>query len=354
MKKASVYLYGFISRYFENTAEDFARQLNEAAATADEIELHVHCYGGSVFEGNNIYNAIKKCPKPVDVYIDGISASMATVIMLAGRNIYMSENAFLMLHAPSGSVDGTAEEMRKSAKMLDGIEQLFKKYYSAKTGKTDAEVAEWLKGDNWFTSQEALAAKLIDGIVDPITTSAPGKEEIKNINAKAVYDRFVAITIPTKLIENNMKKEELIARYGLTGVTSESSDDAVMAAIDTKLKEGQDEVKKLQDEKKAQATAAIKAEVKAAADAKKITTEQIPTFETIGETSGLDALKTALAAIKPTPTITGMLGKTPEASADKNGWDWDKWQKEDPRGLEAMSKSDPETFQALYDAKFKK
>jgi len=361
VKTAIIFLYGFIGEWFENSAEEFARRLDEAAVDADQIELHIHCYGGDVLEGNAMYNKIKNCPKPVDVYIDGVSASMATIVMLAGRKIYMSENAFLMIHSPSGCVCGSADEMLKSAKMLQSLEALFIKFYTTKTGKTESEVKAWMTGDNWFSSQEALAANLIDGIVDPISEEIKpiAKAELTTLKPRALYDRFAAIAKPERFnpqnTKNEMKKEDLITRYGLTGVTAESSDEAVLASVDQKIAAERTEKERLQGEKETASKKVVTDAVQAAIDDKRITAEQRDIYVGIGEKSGFDALSVALKAINKAPTIIGALGGkgNPEAS-DRTAWDWDKWQKEDQKGLQALAKSDEAAFQALYDAKFKK
>lgn len=362
MKTAIVYLYGLISIWSENSAEEFSARLDEAAADSDVIELHVHCYGGDVLEGNAIYNKIKTCPIPVDVYIDGVAASMATIVMLAARNIYMSENAFLMIHAPSGYVDGTAEDIEKTVSMLKSLESLIVKFYTNKTGKTDSEVKAWLKGDNWFSSQEALDNNLVDGLVNPISEEIeqPAKAELKTIKPKALYDRYAAkLATPPRFnnkSKNEMEKQALIARYGLTGLDANASDEAIMAAIDAKIKAEKDKADGLVQEKEAAQKKAITDKVLAAKTAGKITAEQVAQFEKIGNDAGVEALETALAAIKPIQSISAALsGRSGNASAaGRETWGWDQYQKEDPRALEVMAKENPDAFKALYDAKYKK
>ena len=170
------------------------KQLTEAQKDADVIELHVHCPGGDVFEGSVIYNAIKESPTPVDVYIDGMAASMASVIMLAARKIYMAENAFIMIHAPHTFSCGNAEDLEKAAHLLRSIEANFIEAFCARTGKEKDAVAEWLKGDNWFSAQEAADEKLIDGIVGASDIQIESTEDdLKKTNATALLQRFEAI-----------------------------------------------------------------------------------------------------------------------------------------------------------------
>jgi ATP-dependent protease ClpP protease subunit len=358
MKKERISLYGFIEPSGENSAAAFMQRLNAAAAKADEIELHVHSGGGDVFEGNIIYNAIAHSRKPVDVYVDGLAASMASVIMLAGRKVYMAKNAFVMIHSPRTFTSGVADDLEREAALLRSLEAQFIEVYSAKTGKKAEDAAEWLKGDNWFNAAEALAEKLIDGITEStgINPKVPEKE-LKKTAAAALPGKLAAMYAPIinyKNFNSEMDKQTIIARYGLAGVTAESSDADIYAALD----------RKTQDEKAAKeaAVAALAAEkekritakVDAAIAAKKITALQKEQFIAIGKGAGAEALQTALDAIRTAPSITSQIAggggeKTPPNRAD---WDWDRWQKEDAAGLEVLAKAEPDTFKALYKKKY--
>ena len=350
-KTEKIKLYGAIYAD-ENNAASFIATLQAAQKKKPEaIELHIHCPGGDVFEGNLMYNAIKECPIPVDVYIDGIAASMASVIMIAARHIYMAENAFIMIHAPHTLSCGNAEDLEKSAKLLRDLESIFVDVFSARTGKTKEDVSEWLKGDNWFNAKEALAEKLIDGIVGKSDININDTENnLKKTTANALLQRFEAITnfINQPQNKQEMDKQALISRYGLTTVTAESSDEDVMAAIEAKINEGKQEAETI---RQAQIKAAID---KAVAD-RKITEKQRATYTAIGEKNGIDALNQVLADIRIMPaSITSQLGGKTGSPEDRASWTWEKWQKEDPRGLEALEKNDPEAFKALYEAEFGK
>lgn len=349
MKHVVIKLYGAIEAGGENSAASFISQLTAAQKKADVIDLHVHCPGGDVFEGNVIYNAIKDSKKPVDVYIDGMAASMASVIMLAARHIYMAENAFIMIHAPWTLSCGNAEDLEKAAHLLRAIENNFIEAFCARTGKEKDAVAEWLKGDNWFNAKEAADEKLIDGIVGPSDVEMETTEEdLKKTNASALLQHFEAITNSNNQPKNKnqMDKQSLIDKFGLTGVTAQSTDAEIEAAIQAKINASDARVAEMQ---KKQITDAVNAAI----TAKKITEAQRALYEGIGEKSGIEALTQVLDGIKVQPaSISSLINHKngPEARTD---WDWDKWQAEDPRGLEALAKSDPDQFNALYDAKYK-
>ncbi len=185
-----IYLYGDIYPYEECVnASGLAKELKEMERTTSKINVRINSGGGSVYEGMAIFNLLRNSKCEIDTYIDGIAASMGSVIALAGKRVYMSKYAQLMTHRPSGSVWGTAEEMRKTAELLEGVEKIINSIYQAKTGLSEAKVTElFLNGtDVWLNSQKALNAKLIDGEYDSPPIDIP--DQVTNVHDKwAVYN----------------------------------------------------------------------------------------------------------------------------------------------------------------------
>lgn len=362
MAKVSIKLYGDIFDWSSNSAQAMVARIAEAARTADEIELHVHCYGGSVIEGNMIYNAIAGSDIPIDAYIDGVAASMAPIVLMAARKIYMSENAFMMLHAPAGGYcgRGTATEHIKAAKALTAMEKQFIKALTTRTGKTEEQVKEWMSGDNWFSAEQALSEGLIDGIVDPIAGNVKQltSVELQSSNVESIYSLYTASLSQIQnqnQTTNQMDKATLIAQLGLTGVTAASTDEQVQAAITAKFAAEQlarqNAEKKLTEHQAAEITAVLDT-VK-----DKITVDQRAQLQAIGEKVGIAALKTAIEpyrTAKPFSAIIGGDGGSRSQSTLSASWNFAEWQKNDPAGLEKLAKEDPETFNALYGAAFSK
>ena len=90
------------------------------------------------------------------VYIDGLAASMASVIAMAGNEVIMPENAMMMIHKPWGIQGGDAEDMRKYADLLDKVENTLIPAYANKTGKTPEELAEMLSAETWLNGKNVL------------------------------------------------------------------------------------------------------------------------------------------------------------------------------------------------------
>ncbi len=136
------------------------------------LTLRLNSPGGSVFDAVAIYNALSRHAGTVTVTIDGIAASAASYIAMAGDEIIMPENAFLMIHDPSGMVMGTASDMRSMAEALEKIGASLIKGYAAKSGKTEDEVAALLAKETWLDATEALEMGFADTMSEPVKMAA--------------------------------------------------------------------------------------------------------------------------------------------------------------------------------------
>ena len=119
-EKAEIWIYEMIGKDFWTgeglTAKDFQKDLSQIKAS--QIDLHINSPGGDVFDGNTIYNLLKQHPATITTYIDGLAASIASVIALAGDKVYMAENALFMLHQPWGITIGNEEDHEKTLELL--------------------------------------------------------------------------------------------------------------------------------------------------------------------------------------------------------------------------------------------
>lgn len=153
------------------TAQQFARDL-KALGDVSQIDLRIHSPGGDVFEGMAIYNLLRTHPANVDVYIDGLAASMGSVIAMVGNTIHMPENAMMMVHKPWGIQGGDADAMRRYAELLDKVEGSLVSAYVAKTGKSEDEIKSLLKDETWMTGREAVEAGFADQLIEPLAAAA--------------------------------------------------------------------------------------------------------------------------------------------------------------------------------------
>ena len=173
------------------SAASFAQDLKSCGNNLKQINLHIHSPGGDVFDGIAIYNLLKNHPANVIVYIDGLAASMASVIAMAGNEVIMPENAMMMIHKPWGIQGGDAEDMRKYADLLDKVENTLIPAYATKTGKTPEELAEMLSAETWLNGKECVEQGFADKLAEPLVAMASIKsrklEDFENM-PKAMKD----------------------------------------------------------------------------------------------------------------------------------------------------------------------
>ncbi len=173
------------------SAASFAQDLKDCGNNLKQINLHIHSPGGDVFDGIAIYNLLKNHPANVTVYIDGLAASMASVIAMAGNEVIMPENAMMMIHKPWGIQGGDAEDMRKYADLLDKVENTLIPAYASKTGKTPEELAEMLSAETWLNGKECVEQGFADKLAEPLVAMASIKsrklEDFENM-PKAMKD----------------------------------------------------------------------------------------------------------------------------------------------------------------------
>lgn len=171
--EAEVYLYGDVgdSWFGGVTAKQFADDL-KAAGKVDTIQLHINSPGGDVFDGLAIYRLLVDHKAKVVVHIDGLAASIASVIAMAGSEIHMSESGFLMIHQAWAIAMGSADDMRTMADILEKTSASLRDVYVARTGKTIEQMDAWMDAETWFSAQDALANGFVTDIADNMRLAA--------------------------------------------------------------------------------------------------------------------------------------------------------------------------------------
>lgn len=230
---AEIFIYGYLGA-FEYSSQDFVRQFEELKSKYKLINVHINSGGGSIFEGVAIFNLIRASKVEVHVYIDGVAASMASVLAMAGSKIYMSRFARLMIHPPSGAVDGDADDMVEYSNLLKSLEKDLVKIYSERTGIDEQQVKDkWMKkgSSTWFTADEALKNKLVDGLYDG--------PEVKEPDTKAKYQPKDMWNFYNQINYNqnpeNMKNlPKIIALFAMVNVSlpADATEDTVTAEIE--------------------------------------------------------------------------------------------------------------------------
>lgn len=176
-EKAEIWIYEQIGEDLWDgsgvTAKGFQKDL--AAVKARQIDLHINSPGGVVFDGITIYNLLKQHPATITTYIDGLAASIASVIALAGDTVVMAANAMYMIHNPFGMAYGNAKELRAYADVLEKVGGSMLSAYKAKTGMDEAELLVLLDAETWMTAAEAKEHGFVDEIAEEMDMAACAK-----------------------------------------------------------------------------------------------------------------------------------------------------------------------------------
>lgn len=329
-KKAEILLYGYIDPY-DVSASDFVKELRSLEKEYSAIDVRINSGGGSVFEGFTIYNALKNSKAIIETFIDGVAASMASIIALAGKRVHMSKNARYMTHKPTTGAYGDSDELKKNAQLLEGLENTAAAIYAEKTGLSMADCkTKFMNGkDNWFTAEEAKAAKLVDAIYDGEVSEEPAKEK----DEKMVYD-FYAHKFAAKFNQqqtDNMEIKMTTELLQTLGLQANADAAAIAAAIKTMAQKAAqyDQVKgqldaantakaaaeqKYNDLVASTTTDKVKTILDAGVADKKMTVEMRSILEK--QYAGKpDELKSLVDAMKPYESVAAQL-QTGEVSAD--------------------------------------
>ena len=227
-----VYIFDEIGLWGVN-AKDFISEIKEH--TDKPMNLHINSIGGDVFDGMAIYNVLKKRQGTTTVYIEGIAASMGSVIALAGDEVIMSENSLFMIHNAWGGAMGEADDVRKTADVLDKISGEIADIYRKKTNLPYNKVKEMMDEETWLNAEEAYQLGFIDSISDAIKVAAKYDiSKFKNITKEEIQNKLnvnLKSKTMTEELKNwfNAKVEEIITR--VKGDSSEAEATEVEVTI---------------------------------------------------------------------------------------------------------------------------
>lgn len=239
---AEILIYDFIGDYWYGvTAADFVRDL--AALDADEITVRINSPGGDVFDGIAILNALRGHKAKITTVVDGLAASAASFIAMAGDEVVMSRNSEMMIHDASNYCHGNAADMRTCAKDLDRVSANIATVYAEKTGVDATEWRAAMQAETWYSAQEAVDAGLADR-VDGADSTAKNAFDLSFFNfagrraapAPVNPKNSSAAEAEANKKEGHMAtlQEALAERLG---IDADADEETVLAAVDEALAE---------------------------------------------------------------------------------------------------------------------
>lgn len=241
---AEVYIFDEIGAY-GITAQDFISEMKEYKDTP--VNLRINCIGGDVFDGMAMYNIIKKREAKTTAYIEGIAASMGSVIALAADEVVMAENSLFMIHNAWGGAMGEAEDMRKTASILEKISGEIANIYERKTRLSLNRIIEMMDKETWLNAAEAYELGFIDLISDSIKVAAKyDVSKFKNITTEQIHNKLNINVNNKKMTEElknwfNNKVDEIV--NSVKGADNKSED--VVTEVNVMLSDNEEISNKL-------------------------------------------------------------------------------------------------------------
>lgn len=242
------------------SAKNFIRDLAEI--NADVINLHVDSVGGSITDGIAMYNFLRAKDAQVDVYIEGMAGSIASIIILAGDNVYIPENASVFTHLPmlSELEYPNRKDLQEGIEQLAKFEQVLANIYMKHTGADADTVKKWMEQDTFFFGQEAVDAGLATAVVDKVEMVARINDILKTplfaSIPQEVGEKLEQIRNEVKPIMETQKEEveETEVEETEVAATEETSPTIKAKAEDTEVVAQADdaEVEEIQEEEDAE------------------------------------------------------------------------------------------------------
>lgn len=207
---------GWFSDGNEVTPTSFKAEL-DALGDITTLNVYMNSPGGDVFAGQTIYSQLKRHKATVNMHIDGLAASIASVIAMAGDTIDMPANAMMMIHHPMSGVWGNAHEMRAMADTLDKVCESIQETYLAKASNMSREdLVVLLDAETWLTAQECFDLGLCD-FVDEEKSIAASVRDFEILAEYKNTPRFITVrdekedppgpTAPIDRVEPNTTEE---------------------------------------------------------------------------------------------------------------------------------------------------
>jgi ATP-dependent Clp endopeptidase proteolytic subunit ClpP len=176
-------------------ASAFIKELSNIKSK--DILVRINSPGGDVFDGTAIYNALSDHPAKITTRIEGVAASMAGVIALAGDARQIAKNAFYMIHSPWTIAIGSAKDIKASLSVLEKVESSLSEIYVEKSGQKEETIREWMDAETWWRGEEAKS----DGFMDAVTGES---------KTTAKFDLSIYSNIPKGAVEPTRRDIERV------------------------------------------------------------------------------------------------------------------------------------------------
>lgn len=205
--EAKLTIYGDIGESWwgdSTSAKDVEDALNNV--TAGVLNVHLNSPGGDVFDGIAIYNQLKNHSAKVVIHVDGLAASAASLIAMAGDEIVMNTGSMLMIHEASTWTWGTKADIKKTLNALEGIDKSIADIYMTRFEGERSEIETMIENETWFTASEAVELGLADKVNEVVEEDSVDPEEYKNSILQKIRNKNQQAPIAASTNNNILNK----------------------------------------------------------------------------------------------------------------------------------------------------
>lgn len=207
----TLYLEGYIAEdsWFDDdiTPKQFKSDLY-GNGLSDDIIVKIHSPGGDCFAAAQIYNMLKEYPGKVSVHVDGLAASAASVIAMAGDEVCVSPLSVIMIHNPAMLVAGEVADLQVGINLLSEVKESIINAYQSKTGLSRAKIAHMMDAETWMSAHKAIELKFADKILYE-------EEKVEDESGGFIFDKLtVTNTLLHKLPNIRNKRQQAVANFG--------------------------------------------------------------------------------------------------------------------------------------------
>ena len=302
-----------------------------------DVEVYINSAGGNCFEAEEICNELDRMPNKPTIQVGSMAASAASFFLTRFHSTAFP-NSQIMIHRPRLGTYGDIFQIEADLQLLRNTNDIYKNSYSAKMNKTPEQIEAdyFAKGDCWLTANQALAAGLINAILD--------KQEEVTAESIKILEAMAAPVIPT-INNQNKKSMERIQLISTLGLSADATDAQIETAL-TAMKAKADTATSLEASAAQTLEADAKSLAKQAFDDKKITADLIPTYEGMAK-ADFAGTKKAIDAMHAVTQASKDLDLSADGKSNRANWTMEDYQAKDPEALSEMIVKEPEAFKKL-------
>jgi len=214
-KSRTLHLEGYIaeSSWFDDdiTPKQFKTELYENGPEADDVVVKIHSPGGDTFAAAQIYNMLKEYPGKVSVHVDGLAASAASVIAMAGDEVCVSPLSVIMIHNPAMLIAGEVADLQVGINLLSEVKESIINAYQTKSGLSRAKISHMMDAETWMSAHKAIELKFADKILyesEPADDSGGGFIFDQMTVTNALRNKLPGIQARMKYLKANADEDD--------------------------------------------------------------------------------------------------------------------------------------------------